>query len=140
MNLVHFKVQELVDKATFDRLGVDAITLFDPRILEIAEGLRTFFNAPMTINNWLWGGNLQNRGLRGPECTIGAPKSYHKVGKALDCDIQGFTAAELREEILRNQDAPELCLIQRMEADVSWLHVDVGDLPSGKSRIYVFKG
>ena len=136
----HFNLSELVDKHTFETMGEKAWTLFSPDLLEALEGIRTLFNAPVTVNNWDSGGPFQYRGYRPPECTVGAEHSYHRQGMAFDCDIVGSTARQARSIILANQNDPHLIKIQRMEADVSWLHFDVGQIPKGKQRIYVFKG
>jgi hypothetical protein len=136
----HFQLYELVDRATFQKWGDNAWTLLNPNALEALEGIRNFFDSPVMVNNWYGGGPFQYRGYRGPECQIGAPLSQHRRGNAFDCDIKGLSASEAREIILANQDDPRLSKITRLEADVTWLHFDCGEVPKGKNRIYVFKG
>ena len=136
----YFKIEELVPKDTFEKYGDDCWKYFTDNSLRMLDGVREFFEKPVTVNNWLWGGNLQYRGYRPPDCPIGAPFSYHKSGRAFDFDVKGMSAEEVRRHILDNQDDLLLIWIERMEKDVSWVHVDTGSLPTGKGRIYLFKG
>jgi hypothetical protein len=58
------------------------------------------------------------------------------LGKAGDFTIEGMTAAEARKQIKLMAD--KLPVPLRMEADVSWLHIDVMPTPNGK-KVYEFK-
>jgi uncharacterized protein YcbK (DUF882 family) len=102
--------------------------------------VREFFGKPVTVNNWKWGGSFQYRGYRPPHCMVGAAQSYHKRGMAFDFDVKGLTADVVRGFIKEHQDDPLLHLIMRMESEVSWCHIDIGNIPDGKQRIYCFKG
>jgi hypothetical protein len=136
----HFILPELVDRATYAREGEDGWKLFHPNILEALDGVREFFGVPVTVNNWWKGiGNLQYRGYRPHDCLVGASQSYHKRGMAFDFDVKGFTADVARGMILEHQDDPLLAKIQRMEDGVLWVHADIGTIPKGKNRIYLFK-
>jgi len=137
----YFELHELVDRATYQKYGDKAWELFEPDSLIMLDDLRSFFNAGITVNTW-WGHpqGYQYRGYRPPDSKVGAPRSYHKRGMAFDCDVKGYTAADVRKIILENKDNPLLQKIMRMEADVTWLHIDRGSIPEGKERIYVFKG
>ena len=135
----HFQLHELVDRATFQSWGEGAWKLLNPDALEAIDGIRKFFAAPVTVNNWRWGGPFQYRGYRGPECPVGAPLSQHRRGNAFDCDVKGVPAAEARRIIMENQDNPCLVKIMRMEDGVNWLHIDCGTPPWGKTRIYLFQ-
>jgi hypothetical protein len=140
----HFNLQELVPPETYEKMGDAAWELFSDEAIQMIDGVRVFFNKPSTINNWMWiNGDLTNtlryRGYRPPECTVGAKGSMHRKGMAFDMDIKGISAAVARGMIIEHQDDPLLIHITRMEADVRWLHIDCGEVPEGKSRIYVFK-
>jgi len=136
----HFELYELVDRATFQKWGQDAWSLFHPDLLLALDGIRDFFNAPVTVNNWYGGGPFQYRGYRGPECPIGAPASYHKNGMAADFDVQGYMAEDARRIIIENQDNELLQYITRMEKAVTWVHIDLAELRKDQKRIYLFKG
>lgn len=135
----HFITQELVDQKTYEKMGEDALSLFHPNILIALDDLRSFFNASISINDWFLGGKSQWRGYRPTDCPIGAKNSQHRKGNAFDCTVKGRSAEEARVEILAHQDNELLIHIMRMEDKVSWLHIDGGTPPPGKSRIYLFQ-
>lgn len=132
--LKHFVIKEFVPPEVWNAEGENAIARIDPLILLTAEQVREFFDAPVTINNWSLGGQLRYRGYRPASCTVGAKKSMHREGKAIDFDIKGLTAQQGRKRILDNQNSfPH---IRRMERGVSWVHVDIKD--TGKDEIVLF--
>jgi hypothetical protein len=140
MTCKHFSIEELVDRATFERLGDEAWDLFHPDILQALDGVREFFDKPVTVNNWKWGGLYQFRGYRPPDCPVGTKGSYHRKGEAIDFDVKDMLAGIVRGMILEHQNDMRLITIQRMEADVGWVHIDTGKVPEGRDRIYLFKG
>jgi len=91
------------------------------------EGL----HKPMTINNWKWGGSFSQRGLRHNRSSMVQKKtsiylSAHMFGKAVDFDVQGMSAVEVREWIVENEDLFP-CKI-RLERNlkgkpISWVHL-----------------
>jgi hypothetical protein len=137
----HFRIEELVDPDTLSKYGEDVCWEFFPdSSIDMLRGIRDFFDVPITINNWVFGGSFRFRGYRPPSCKIGAAHSYHRSGRAFDFDVKGLTAAQARKMILDNNDDQRLKGIWRMEDGVSWVHVDSGNPPDGKDRIYLFKG
>jgi len=134
-----FRIEELVDKASFASWGEGCWNFFPQESLEMLHGIRMFLDRPVTVNNWLWGGPYQYRGYRGPGCPIGAPQSYHKRGMAYDFDVKGLTAEDVRKLLVENQDHEWLLPIKRLENKVTWVHADTGTVPAGKSRIYLFE-
>jgi len=135
----HFTIEELIDKETFESLSEeDAWNLFPDKAIQMIDGIREFVNKPVTINNWKWGGVFQYRGYRPPQSTVGAAHSYHRRGKAFDFDVKDMTASLVRGLLLAHQTDPLLQWIQRIEANVSWVHCDLGVIPEGKNRIYMF--
>jgi hypothetical protein len=137
----NFAPFELVDRAIYERMGETALALFNPEALIALDDLRDFFRREITVNDWSWGGRMQWRGFRTPEkaTELGAPHSQHARGNAFDCTIQGYTAAEARVMIIAHKDNPLLSRITRLEDSVSWLHFDLGELPKGKERIWLFR-
>ena len=133
-----FDLRELVDPFSFAEWGEGCWNFFPQDSLDMLHGIRTYFDKPITVNNWLWGGPLRQRGYRGPTSTIGALLSYHKRGMAFDFDVKDMTAEEVRREIIENQENEHLKLIQRMERAVTWVHVDRGTVPNGYMRVYLF--
>lgn len=120
----HFKLQELVDRQTFEKLGSASIWLLDVDMLKCLDGIREYFNAPMTINNWSAGGKFESRGFRSIFNKTGANWSQHRCGRGFDFDIAGHTAEEVRKVILTNQNIFPFNIITTLETDVSWVHAD----------------
>lgn len=120
-----FTFQELVPKAIFELYQNDPlflINLFDDRALRMLQKLRDKFG-PCTVNSWSWGGANQYRGYRPLDCTIGAKRSQHKLGKAFDCSFKNFTAQQVRDYVLAHPQ--EFPYITAIEGQVSWFHFDV---------------
>ena len=123
----HFKVQELVSPDIFNQRGSKAIELLDPRLLETLDKLREELGRPITINNWLWGGNFKQRGLR-DRSFYKSDKAYvdslsqHKYGRAVDFDVKGMSAPEVRKFIYKNRE--KFPFITFVETDINWVHID----------------
>ncbi|MFQ3202102.1 MAG: hypothetical protein ACI87I_000398 [Pseudoalteromonas tetraodonis] len=120
-----FIFQELVPKATFELFNdtpLFLIHLFDDRALRMLQKLRDKFG-PCTVNNWFFDGANQYRGYRPLDCTIGAKRSQHKLGKAFDCSFKNFTAQQVRDYVLAHPQ--EFPYITAIEGQVSWFHFDV---------------
>ena len=126
----YFAIHELVGKRTYRKYGERAWRFLDYRTLSALLIIREGLDRPITVNNWYFGGSMQQRGLR----TIVQQmiKNYfyknklylsaHLLGKAVDFDVQGMTALEVRNWVLNNQDLFPFKI--RMERDVSWCHLD----------------
>jgi hypothetical protein len=134
----YFRIAELLPKDIFESLGDKAWSLFDSNLLDALDGVREFFDKPVTVNTWHNGGAFQYRGWRPADSIVGAPKSMHKLGKAVDFTVSGMTAQEVRDAIVLAQNHKLLVNIQRMEDKTSWVHIDTGPVPEGKHRIYLF--
>ena len=140
----HFKLEELVSKKMHDRYGKRCWQFFDDRLLKVLDKIREEIGKPITVNNWLWGGNFHQRGFRENLDTIPYVRtanntfynSQHNFGRAVDFDVKGMTAEEVRKWIIENQKKfPE---ITYMEEDVNWVHIDIRQ--SSHDGIYLFKG
>jgi len=125
----HFIVQEFVPPELYKALGARSIFVMDYYIVKMADAIREYFGLPMTINNWKWGGKFKYRGFRPCECKVGAKYSLHRTGKAIDFDIAGVSAEEVRQEILNH---PRLFPhIAALEKGVSWVHADCRCITDG---------
>ncbi len=132
---VHFKIQELVDKETFQALGESAWMLFDRNLLGAMDRIRERYDVEITVNNWATGGPFSQRGFRSSDSTTGAKLSGHRRGQNLDFDVKGKTADWVRKDILDNKDHIDFMLITRMEVGISWVHIGVENVPG---RILLF--
>lgn len=134
----YFKPHELLPPETMQRFGESGLYLFiDIRVLIVLDTIRTFFGAPVTVNNWSTGGKFKYRGYRPDSYYAGAvpPASQHRFGRAADLDIKGVTAVQARDIIMNHQ--PQFPFIKRIEDDVDWIHVDVAN--TFHNGIHLFK-
>ncbi len=123
----HFKLYELVSKVDYESLGTRCWQLLDERMLITLDTLREIAGAPITVNNWYYGGSLNWRGLRtaayyGSLQKYADSRSMHKYGKAFDADIKGLTAEQARQLVYAHKDA--LPFVSFVEDNVNWLHCD----------------
>ena len=125
-----------MDKETYELLGDNAINLFNEGLLKDLDNLREYFNKKMTINNWYWGGVLSQRGFRSLKSETGGLGSQHRQGNAIDFDVEGFTAEQVRKYIIENKHLYPS--ISRMESNVGWVHCDAKPLDKNQKRIYLF--
>lgn len=122
----YFKNHELLPK------GVTDISLIDEDLLVLIDEIRELLGVPCTINNYESGGSRQWCGLRTKDCTIGAPKSQHRLGKAADLHPKGISAEDARATIKKAVEAGLLPELGGVENSVGWLHVDVRPRINGK--------
>jgi len=119
----YFKVQELVSEEIYNKYSESYILsrFFDNRMLQTLDSIREHFGA-LTVNNWSYGGNRTESGLRVQGMKNYNFTSLHSWGRAFDIVSKKYTAEEMRKEILKNQY--KFPFIRRMEKDVPWLHID----------------
>lgn len=138
MKSKYFKLQELVSQEVYNKYGELAWQFIDERLIITLDELREHFNKPITINNWLWGGTLEQRGLRANKDPLVANKkgyyiSQHVLGRAVDLNVKGLTAQEVYNEILRNKD--KFKYLKRMENikdTPTWTHIDCANVDEFK--------
>lgn len=121
----HFRLEELVDPSTFRLLEEKAWWVLDPRLLWTLDKTRDRYQRVVTVNDWLWGGEHTLRGFRPQGVAVGKPHSQHRYGRAIDLDVRGMPADEVRQDILANQDDPAFVYITCLETDITWVHLDV---------------
>ena len=133
MKSKYFKIQELVSKAVYEKYGEKSWEFIDERLIKTLDLLREHFNKPITVNNWIFGGNLHQRGLRANKDEIVKSKSdyyisQHCLGKAVDLNVKGMTAQEVYEEILKNKSKfPLISRIENINNTPTWVHIDVAN-------------
>ncbi len=131
----YFKPYEFVSEKMYKIYSDNSLLFISDEMKETMDDLREFFDVPIYINNWQFGGSFQNRGYRDPFTSVGAKLSQHKFGRAIDFHSPIIASSTIRKQILENQNLfPH---IHRMERDVSWVHID--SHPDYKDkRIYLF--
>lgn len=139
---VYFTIDELVCEHVYDRFGEIAWQFFDQRLLISIDLLRERLNKPIFVNDWQVHGEFSQRGLRCTKCQLVASAvmegrvycSPHITGQAVDFDVQGLLAEEVRQWIVKNEKILPYPI--RLERDVSWVHLDTRDADKGK--VYQF--
>ena len=112
--------------------------LMDNEFLVTLDAVREILGVPLIVNTWYQGGNRKYCGYRPQNCSVGVAKSQHKLGKAADCVSNKTNAEEMRRRLEANKD--KLPYPIRVEADVSWLHIDNKDMDYKGQKIYYFQG
>lgn len=140
-----FNLQELVDEPTYKKYGSFAWNFFDTALLETLVYIREYvLKVPMTVNNWHVGKNFSQRGLRHNMSAeiqkyTKQNKQYmsaHALGKGVDFDAKGMTAAQVRAAI--QAAAKKLPYPVRLEDGVNWIHIDTYN-DDDKNRVKLFK-
>ena len=140
----YFDISEFVSQRVNAKYGRNAWKFFDKELLENILFIRENLDRPMTINNWKWAGRFQQRGLRENLSGIVSKKtkngvlylSAHVLGKAIDFDVKGMTALEVRNWIRENQS--RLPYKARLENKVNWVHLDTGCNWNQHEKLYSF--
>lgn len=123
MKAKHYKIQELVSEKIFHTYGQKAWWFIDTTLIRTLDTIREMSNNPVTVNNWVFGGDNEHRGLREPGVDIGAYMSLHKLGKAADINIKGFTDKEVYNFIFKN--IGKLPYIKGIQLGDGYVHIDV---------------
>ena len=139
----YFDIRELVSPRVYEKEGENAWRFFDPRLLEVMLFIREALGKPISVNKWMFGKSYTQRGLRENTSEIVSAKtkagklylSAHVFGQALDFDVKGMSAEEVRDWISAHSD--ELPHPVRLENAVSWVHLDVA-VKEGQAKVYIF--
>lgn len=143
----HFRIEELVTPELFEQFKDNQPMLWqflDVRALMTLDGLRERFG-PVTVNNWLWGGDFTLSGLRPWDTTVGAPFSQHKFGRGFDAKFKTVSAHEVRKELFqadalgRQFGMPHFAHITCVEdfPGMTWFHFDVRNHDVGNLGLMV---
>ena len=144
----HFCIQEFVSEKVYNKHGENSWQFLSPRLLHTMLVIREELDLSITINNWKWGGKFSQRGLRENTCSMVQKKnksnktylSAHVLGCAVDFDVEGMSANEVRDWLVKNQD--KLPFKIRLERKlngkyISWSHLDVYS-NSKNDKVYLF--
>lgn len=137
----YFTTKELVDEEVYSILGENAIKLINDKLIETIDKSREILGVPLICNNWHWGGSRDQCGYRSRKCKIGADKSFHKEGMAVDLISTTMTAKEMRDKLEENKHLlPHPIRIEKWDnnGEIDWLHIDVSENTYGR-KIYFFK-
>lgn len=146
----YFQIHELVSSEVYYTRGEKAWQLFDFRALKTLEWLRENIGS-CTVNDWKWGGDLSQSGLRTyefymqdgftmkPQALEKLSDSFtqHKYGRAFDCKFRDSDAESVRQWIKDNWHKSGFDWAITLEEGVSWVHFDVRNQP--ENIVYSFK-
>ena len=135
----NFHLHELVDKATYEKFGDFSQRFLDEETVKLVQLFRERYGST-TVNNWYQGGNLQFRGFRPPNCSVGGSYSQHKFGRGFDLNCAKATPDEIREDIMSNEELFLNMGLTRIEDGAfapTWLHIDRAW--TGDNKIHVVK-
>lgn len=135
----YFKVQELVCPHIYKKWGEASWQFLDTEYLETLLIIRRdIIRMPMICN----GTSQAQRGIRCNLCKLVKNKSApylsaHILGKAGDFSVIGMTAEDARQKIIAHSHLLPHNI--RLEADVSWLHIDTLPQYDIHSKVYIFR-
>lgn len=144
----HFKIEELVSKKVFDfylrNYGANFCwKFFQEQILKDLDAIREFHGQAITINNWKFGGNLSQCGLRSNVDPLVKAKSTpycsgHCLGIAFD--LHSKNNKKLFEDVQKLINNDTLKAFRRLESRQStkdaWVHVDAMQTTNNKLEIF----
>jgi hypothetical protein len=144
----YFSLEEFVSKPVFEKYGEKAWQFLSIRLLHSMLVIRKELDLSITINNWKWGGKFSQRGLRENTSQMVMSKSRlgktylsaHVLGSAVDFDVKGMKAFEVREWLVENADLLPYKI--RLENEMSgkqinWVHLDTYS-NINNSKVYLF--
>jgi hypothetical protein len=138
----HFFLDEFFPKETYlAKEKEELIVMIDPVIPAASQLLRNEFG-PAIANNWWYSNLTEHRnyaGWRPKTCTVGALKSTHKEGKAVDLIFANASAYDVRDYILKNDKRFFDLGIRRLEQDVDWVHMDTKGIAKQKTILFFHK-
>lgn len=126
--------------------------LMDSRVTWTSVKLRQRFGC-MIMNDYLWGGQNENRGFRDPISLIDWDEyketsiikaswssftSQHCFGRAGDSKFKETLAEEARQYIIKHKGEDDFKHITAIEKGVTWLHFDVRNFKVADQRFFIF--
>jgi hypothetical protein len=139
---IYFNLEEIACPHIYHHFGNVAWQFFDSRLLITIDKIRERIGKPVFINNWQEHGQFDERGFRCLQCELVKTAikenrlyvSPHMTGQAVDFDVQGLVAEEVRQWIIKNANLWPYPI--RLEAGVSWVHLDTRDAEKGKVHLF----
>lgn len=143
MRSKYFTIEEFVSPEVYKKYGSRAWQFIDDRLIETMDTIREYFGKPVVINDWLWGGDLKQRGLRANKDPLVANKkdyyiSQHCLGKAVDFHVKYYTIEYVYNEIKAHPEVfKHIRRIESIEDAKTWVHIDLANTET--KGIYTFR-
>ncbi len=147
----YFDVREFVHPRTWEELKQSAARcewMIDPKTVRCCDLIRSLSGLPVIVNNWHYWQPKSGKpkyvssGLRAKWDTTGAAYSQHRLGRAADVKIAGWTPAQIYRLILDNKAAfitAGLTTIEDLESTPTWLHLDCRPRLEGSPEILIIQ-
>lgn len=123
----NFDLREFIYPELYYQFGNNSIWFISPCIVNIAQWLRDTTGKRVTINNWHWGGQYKESGLRAFNTATGGLLSLHKFGEAIDPKVEDMTPPEVHQLIKANfTELSKLGLttLEDVAYTPTWTHID----------------
>ena len=100
------------------------------------DRIRELYGATMVVNNWNSNGPFTLRGWRpfNSNLTPGILVDQHKLGRAIDFNINGVDPSEFVHDVLNNQKQYEFQFITGLELSPTWNHIDCRNFDKTKNN------
>lgn len=125
-----FKAHELVPPSVYSVYGEKSFRFIDPKLIEILKFLRDYYKSPIIINNYKFGGQLKNRGLRLEGLPFFRKYSCHSFGRAVDFNVKGVPSSQVWDDLFTMADDLKLLgltAVERKEDTLTWTHITVSN-------------
>jgi hypothetical protein len=127
----YFDRDEIFCPEVYHKYGEFAWNFLDVRLSITLEAIRMRLNKAIYVNDYSVHGKFTQRGFRCVQCQLMTDvyksgelfTDPHALGKAIDFDVQGMVASEVREYLLKNKNLWPYPF--RLENSVSWCHLDL---------------
>jgi len=126
--------KQVLPEHIYEKEGVAGLRHMDERIIITLDILRKELGKPITVNSWSWGGDRNASGYRDVAYYDTLQKysdstSQHKSGRALDFQVKGMTAQDVRLFILENKEKfPYIKFLEvgplKNGQRMNWVHID----------------
>lgn len=121
----HFSIYELVYPEVYHSRGDRCWELLDERALRMLDALRNRFGE-IIVNDYQFGGNYKESGLRSFTTSTGAALSQHRFGRAFDCKPKETPLHDMYSYVSTHpSDFPLITTLENIDATASWMHFDV---------------
>lgn len=133
----HFFLDEVISPEIYKQCGMMSASFISERLIFGVEKLRRALDKPITINNWMFGGEFKHSGLRPMDCAEGAKWSDHKFGHAMDIKIAGMHSFDVQIYIEQHWlDYSQFFTAVEKHTD-GWTHVSDRFIPGwDKSKVF----
>ena len=135
--MIYFTHDELVPPEIADKGAWFCFGLFQPRLLDGLDQLRQDLGFALFVNDWAIGGKRKYSGYRPRSCPIGAAKSAHKSGAAVDLHTRTVAQMDaLRARIVKMGSIYGITRMEDPSATPGWCHIDTR--PHNFTGVHVF--